>query len=237
MKLRLTPNTWVLIVLLGIVVVIGSETARAYLKGDSGQPPPEPVKTDPDFKVGDLAPDFTLPDKDGKRHSLASLVKGDTLLCFICGCHQCRQAQTYLGQLNKKLGPKAPRVISVSTTDPEAEEAYKRDVPLAHLMLYDRKVNPEDASEVDSIYHGHPCPRMFRLTGERKVAWIGKSPSQLPGAEMGLMELARVLGFRLPGEKGKTGPQAPPPPTPEMAPKPLAASIQTVPATEPGHSH
>src|SRR4051812_11182303 len=98
MKLRLSANVWVLIILAVIIVAVGSEAARVYLQlpGSPADNPNQAAEVNPhspSFKVGDPAPDFSLKDKDGKPHSLSSLVKRDTLLCFICGCNNCQKAQ------------------------------------------------------------------------------------------------------------------------------------------------
>jgi peroxiredoxin len=216
MRPRWTANTWVLVVLLGLIVVIGAETARAVLKG-SGPKAAEaeqPPSRDPAFKVGDAAPDFSLPDRSGTRRSLSSLVKGETVLFFMCGCSRCRDTQNYLGKLRAVLGPKAPKVVSVSTTDPAAEASYRRDVKLDQTILYEGKAsdptNPAPGTPVMDMYKGHPCPRVYRLAADRTVKWIGKSPDEVIQPEFGMYDMAGGLGFRYPGGRNTKGPEAPP---------------------------
>jgi AhpC/TSA family protein len=200
MKQRWTANTWVLATLLGIIVVAGVEAGRQILVGSATEGPRAESSFKPGFDVGAVAPDFTLPDSKQKPHRLSELIKKDTLLCFTCGCENCRQLQTYLSGLRSRMKAKAPQVISVTTALPDAEEAYIRDTGLPHLILYEAK---ESGTPVMELYKGHPCPRVYRLHADRKVAWISPSPGEVPPTEVGLA-LAAHLGFdpNLEREKG-----------------------------------
>jgi len=239
----LSANAWLLILLSVIVVAVGSEAARVYLGGTSNPPTPPDASDDakfaPKFKVGDPAPDFSLKDRDGKPHSLSSLVKQDTLLCFICGCSNCRNAQNYLGKLVKEMGDRAPMVVSVATIEPVAEPAYKRDVKLAQTILYEARpeTKPEHpeaplpaVERIMDVYKGHPCPRIYHLGPDRKVKWISKSPSQYESPAFLNAAMAHELGFRFPGEPGQdvNKPLAPvptpEPPAPSGAVKPKPAA-------------
>lgn len=149
---------------------------------EAGSPPP--------FKVGDPAPDFELPDRTGKRHRLSSMVRRDTLVCFTCGCANCLDLQTYLAMLLKRMGKKAPDVITVTTMPREREETYIRDTGLKAPYLYEPKKGP-----VMALYRGHPCPRVYHLRGDRTVAWIGSSPEESQFLQLVGNELAEHLGF------------------------------------------
>jgi len=239
MKLRLSANTWVLIVLSVIVVAVGSEAARVYLGDKTGGPSPDMAKQyDPDFKVGDPAPDFSLKDKDSVPHSLTSLVKGDTLLMFICGCENCRNMQNYMVKCFERLGDRAPAVVSVATIDPASEAAYRRDVKLKQTILYDNTPNPTkmvltSQQKIGDIYKGHPCPRIFRLSADRKVTWIGRSPAQMPSPNAGYQMVAAQLGMRWKGDHD-ADPSAPEAPVPNFSPPPAIGT--TIPKhTVPGH--
>ena len=86
MKTRWNANTWVLVVLLTLIGVMGFDIGRNYLKGTDANAmkvtSPDPS---PKFKVGDMAPDFILADAKGKKHALSELVHQDTFLSFNCG--------------------------------------------------------------------------------------------------------------------------------------------------------
>ena len=81
---------WKLALGILLALVVG-EVGREIVLGMEKPPAPakkaEPTHTyDPAFHKGDPAPDFTLPDRDGKPHRLSQLVRRDTLLFFTCGC-------------------------------------------------------------------------------------------------------------------------------------------------------
>jgi len=199
---------WVLIILAVIIVAVGSEAARVYMGDNSRQAPSpadESAQFNPPFKVGDLAPDFSLKDKDGRPHSLSSLVKKKTLLCFICGCQNCRNMQNYLQKCFARLGDQAPAVISVATIDPAAETSYRREVKLPQTILYENRPDPTKVAvatepRIMDIYKGHPCPRLYLLNPDRKVAWIGKSPGVVNSPGAAYQAAAQALGMRVRGD-------------------------------------
>jgi hypothetical protein len=194
---RVNANQIVLGLLALVLLLVGIDVGRRLVAGDpDAPPPPQPPSFDPAFKEGDRAPDFVLPDEKGQPRRLSELVKGDTVLTFSCGCNNCRQFQTYLGKLAKLLGPKAPSVISVNTTRPEAHEAWARDTELKQTFLYGKHDLPDTAP-----YKGEPCPRAFRLNGRGEVLHIGVSPGQ-PGqnATSVSYDLAKAYDFKVPGD-------------------------------------
>lgn len=177
-----------------VAALVGSELLRGYAKGAAD----EQFRSThgfytPPFQVGDLAPDFTLPDGAGKSHSLASLVKQDTMLCFLCGCDKCRTMQMRLGIMLRSLGDKAPRVVSVTSADPEADAAWLRDTKLDQTLLHD---SPAKGKPVTELYRGHPCPRLFRLASDRRVTWIGPSPASMTSLDALGEAVARNLGYK-----------------------------------------
>jgi peroxiredoxin len=191
-------------VLLIPAVVVG-EAVHSWL-ADAAVPPARETRDayTPGFGKGDLAPDFTLPDAAGRRHSLSSLVHGDTMLCMLCGCEKCQTMQIYLGQMLRSLGPRAPHVISVSAAPPEQEAAWRRDTKLDQVLLYDSKAN---GSPVIEQYRGHPCPRVYRLDADRRVTWIAPSPARLATLDLLGEAIAHNLGYRLP--PGRTSREVP----------------------------
>jgi hypothetical protein len=209
MKHRWSANTWLLIVLFAVLILTGVDVGRRMMLGAAVERKQTENLLAPAFKVGDLAPDFALPDKAGKPHKLSEMVKGDTLLCFTCGCNNCRTAQTYLANLLRKSRVAKPDVMTVTTQKPEFEERYIEQTGLQQRFLY-----VGTNIEVMERYKGHPCPRFFRLNGARKVTWIGPSLAEYPegGLAMVGIETARQLGFRAAGEGDSKKPLMPPMP-------------------------
>lgn len=173
-----------------VLMLILIDTGLSLLRGGRNAQRPAVSKFAPEFRVGEVAPDFTLSDRAGAQHRLSDLVRRDTLLCFICGCSNCLDLQTYLAILIRKMGSGAPDVISVTTMPKDREETYYRDTRLKQQLLYEPKDGP-----VMQQYRGHPCPRVYRLRGDRTVAWIGSSPGDRPYLTLIGNELAEHLGF------------------------------------------
>jgi hypothetical protein len=205
MKRRWNSNTVVLTVLGVVLFLSGIDYGRKFYLESTKSTPVEVDASAPSFKEGEEAPEFELADKAGVKHTLTSLVNHkDTLLWFLCGCNSCRGMQTYMGQLAKKMGPKAPQVVSVSTQSPDFETRYREMTGLPQTLLYEQQ-----GGEVMEKYRGHPCPRIYRLKPDRKVAWIGPSTTKLRKvSDMG-MHLAHELGFAIELEKDSTKPKAP----------------------------
>lgn len=183
-------NRWVLISLGLLLLVIGYDVVSRSLRGSQTQARGASPKYVPAFQVGEPAPDFTLPDAAGQTHRLSELVHRDTVLCFACGCSKCLDVQTYLGLLVKRMGTRAPDVISVTTMPRDRDETWRRDTRLKQRLLYEQKEGP-----VVAQYRGHPCPRIFRLRGDRTVAWIGTSPGDVEFLQVIGNEMAENLGF------------------------------------------
>ncbi len=194
MRRKVSSTVWVLGTLLLLAGVIGFEVVRAQLTGDA--PPPERLlaqSTDPTFKVGEFAPDFTLRDRRDRPHSLKELVKGDTLVFFSCACRACEMLMHYTGTLYKKMAgmkQERPTILNVTTMSKDAEDSWIRRTNLPQTILYEKKNGP-----VMETYRGHPCPRVYRVTKDLRVVWFSPNiKSMQEPADMGDMVGAQ-LGF------------------------------------------
>jgi len=209
MKPHWSPTTWLAVIAGLILLIVGIDIGRNALVAAPEIPPdvePEAsTSKDPDFKVGDKAPDFTLKDRAGVEHALSNEVKSDTSLNFICGCSACEDMQKWMSKLWKKMGPKAPPVISVSTAAKEAEASWFRRTQLKQTILYD-----DDRTKVGDKYKGTPCPRIFRVKPDLTVAWIGPSPIADMPLDYMKKQVAELYGFQDPHGTDTTKPKAPP---------------------------
>jgi hypothetical protein len=220
------------VIFVGLIAVAGVDIAVRQIKGPPPGSPqalvkePEGDRIKPDFDVGQVAPDFTLADSAGVKHSLSSLVKGDTLLSFICGCRNCEEHHQYLSVLRKKKGDKIPPVLFVASMEPAAEKKFLRDTGSSPIATLYETAEPKVVMET---YRGHPCPRDYRLDGDRKVRWISGSMIATQGLVAPIsMELASILGFAPPGTKPAEAAGKPIAPLPQMgpgAPKPAGAQV------------
>lgn len=235
MRKRWNANTWVVVILFTLIGLIAFDIGRQMLQAAAEKAePPAPTSMAPDFKVGDKAPDFTLPDAKKQPVTLSKLVKGDTLLWFTCGCNNCMEVQEYMGQLSKKLGPKAPAIVNVTTMLPDREETWLRDTKLKQTIVYE----PSGQGPVGTQYKGHPCPRYYRIKPDQTVAVIGESPHTITDMKLMARNLASDLGFAPPGSNAAGGrPVAPMPKFRDSSPGPETGSAGPEHSAGDGHNH
>lgn len=221
MKRRGNANTWLLGILITILGAIGIDVwHRMSVPQKPKNREEAKVQSTPPFKRGEPAPDFSLPLGTHEIKSLSQVVQGDTVLTFTCGCSNCREMHTYLATLLAKMGPRAPKVVTVTSMPPEAETSWIRDTKLQQTIFYQpapggpyynemkKAMEPHHVTNVIDFYKGHPCPRIYRLNARREVVWIGPSFAELPPvigeAEMA-GQVAQALGFSPPGSQPYPG--------------------------------
>jgi peroxiredoxin len=123
--------------------------------------------------VGAVAPDFTLPDADGKQHTLASLKgKSGTLILFMAT--ECPVSNAYNARMQKlaeDFGAKGVNVVGINSNVAESAARVKQHAAEKGLTFtilkdtgnvvadrFDAQVTPEayllDASG-KLVYHGH----------------------------------------------------------------------------------
>lgn len=89
--------------------------------------------------IGEAAPDFDLPDQDGKRVSLAAARGSVVVLAFVASfCPFSQAEQPYLKQLALDYAGKNVRVIAIGIKEPEADyRAYLARMPMGVPVLRD----------------------------------------------------------------------------------------------------
>jgi hypothetical protein len=198
MRSRWNANHLLLAALLVVLALVGVDVGRRLVASPSLPADVDATAAEmmrdptPKFKVGDPAPDAMLDDARKVKHSLLSLVEGDTVITFSCGCNRCRSMQEFLA---KKVFPKLetpPKVISINTPGREAAEAaWRRDTGLKQAFLYGNHRSPELMP-----YKGDPCPRVFRVNADRTVRFIGLSPTPESPVEDAMAQVAREFGVK-----------------------------------------
>lgn len=89
--------------------------------------------------VGDMAPDFDLPDQNGKRVSLAAARGQVIVLAFVASfCPFSKAEQPYLKKLAEEYAGKNVRVIAIGIKEPEADyREYIARMPMGMPVLRD----------------------------------------------------------------------------------------------------
>lgn len=138
--------------------------------------------------LGTRAPDFTLPNVDGRLVSLAGAAgpKG-TLVMFICNhCPFVKHVADQLAALGRDFMPQGIGIVAISANDvathpadsPEqmVREAEERGYPFPYLY---------DASqEVAKAYHAACTPDFFLFDGARSLVYRGQLDASRPGNDV-----------------------------------------------------
>ena len=96
------------------------------------------------LKVGERAPEFTLPDETGKDRSLTELLSSGAIILyfypadFTFGCT--RQACA-LRDMNTELQKTGLRVVGISPQDPESHAKFRDKYHLPFVLLSDEHKN------------------------------------------------------------------------------------------------
>jgi peroxiredoxin len=129
------------------------------------------------YKVGDIASDFSLKNVDGKMVSMASYPDAKGFV-IIFTCNHCPYAKLYEDRiiaLHKAYASKGYPVIAINPNDPEVvpedspaemkKRAKKKKFKFPYLF--------DEKQEVYVKYGATKTPHVFLLDKERKVKYIG----------------------------------------------------------------
>jgi len=118
----------------------------------------------PDLQVGQLAPNFSLPDLGGRMQTFSSQRGGGCVLAFFCGCSRCRSAAIKIAaeQRQHKIGP----VTSVVALVPGAAQVFQSETGIRGMMLTD----PSDT--VAGKYQSSYCPRLWAISSSGTILYL-----------------------------------------------------------------
>ena len=149
--------------------------------------------------IGAVIPDFTLPDADGKEHSLASLKgKAGTVIIFIAT--QCPISNAYnerMQKLAEEYRAKGVNVVGINSnsTEPAAEvKAHAAEKGLAFTIL-------KDAGNVvaDSL-QAQVTPEAYLLDASGKLVYQGRIDNSRYGYVITSTELRDAIEATLAGK-------------------------------------
>jgi peroxiredoxin len=136
--------------------------------------------------LGTPAPDFALPDPDGKIHRLADFADAPALVvAFIC--NHCPYVQHIREELARFARDVAARGVGVVAINPNDFERYPADAPprmaeearrfgYAFPYLYDER------QEVTRAYRAACTPEFALFDGARRLAYRGRFDASRPGS-------------------------------------------------------
>jgi peroxiredoxin len=134
--------------------------------------------------LGTAAPDFQLPDTNGKRVSLADFKNRPRLVMFICNhCPYVKHLRAALAQLGRDYQPKGVAIVAISAND---AAAYPQDGPdkmklEAQEAGYTFPYLFDATQAVAKAYHAACTPDFFLFDGDCRLVYRGQFDDSRPG--------------------------------------------------------
>ena len=135
--------------------------------------------------LGTNAPDFRLPDTNGKIVSLADFKSAPALLVlFICNhCPYVKHIRSALADLGREYQPRGAAIVAISSNDvqthpDDSPEKMKQEAKAAGYVfpyLYD------ESQSVAQAYRAACTPDIFLFDKNRKLAYRGQFDDSRPG--------------------------------------------------------
>jgi peroxiredoxin len=135
--------------------------------------------------LGTPAPDFDLPDPDGKRVARDDFEEAPGLLViFLCNhCPYVRHIRHGLADFAREVQKRGLAVVGISSNDvekypddsPEKMQEEAREVGYTFPYLYD------EGQEVARAYRAACTPDFFLFDGDRKLVYRGRFDASRPG--------------------------------------------------------
>jgi len=121
---------------------------------------------------GTPAPDFELPDADGKKRSLSSeRSRGPVLLVFYkISCPTCQFVLPFVDRLWKRLWGSAVTVLAVSQDPPDDTAAFNREFGMEMPSVFDGEEEGYPVSEQYGIAH---VPALFLVEPDGVISYSG----------------------------------------------------------------
>ena len=138
--------------------------------------------------LGFQAPDFTLPDTEGKPVSLADFREARALVvAFICNhCPYVKHIRSGLAQLARDYQPRGGRFVGINAND---VQNYPADSPA--FMAVEAKAAGylfpylyDESQAVARAYHAACTPDFFLFDSARKLVYRGQFDESRPGNDI-----------------------------------------------------
>jgi len=136
------------------------------------------------IKLGEIAPDFTLPTGAGKSVSLSE-AKGEkgTIVLFACNhCPFVVMLAKEFGELAKKYAAQGIGTVVISANDVEnyPQDSPEKMVAFAQESGWDFPYLYDETQEVAKAYSAACTPDFFLFDGDLKLTYAGQFDSERP---------------------------------------------------------
>ncbi len=124
------------------------------------------------LKNGEKAPDFTLPDQDGRSRGLSELIDGKPLILYFYPADftpGCTKEACDLRDLHTKILASGLRVVGVSPQSPESHRRFRAEHSLPFTLLSDEKKVAIKAFDVDGPLGIGIRRATFLIDGKQRI--------------------------------------------------------------------
>ena len=154
------------------------------------------------------APEWTLPDADGKKRSLRKYRGEPVLVVFYLGrgCAHCIEQLNAFAPMTKAFADAGISIIAISTdsTDGLKKTLNKTDEPFPFPLLSDEKLDAFKAYRAFDDFENMPLHGTFLVDGDGFVRWQDISYEPFKETAFLLAESRRLLSFPVAGDRSKT---------------------------------
>ena len=162
-------------------------------------PATDAADTKASVALGAVAPDFTLPDADGKQHALASLKgKSGTVLIFVATrCPVSNAYNTRMQKLSEDFRARGVNVVGINSnaSEPAAEvKSHAAEKGLTFTMLKDA------GNVVADRFDAQVTPEAYLLDASGKLVYHGRIDNSRNGDAITASELRDAVEAILAGK-------------------------------------
>lgn len=130
------------------------------------------------LKIGDKAPDFSLPGVDGKAYSLSDL-KSKKILVVVFMCNHCPYVQAYIERIKSvqsDYGIKGVEVIGINSNDEVnyPDDSFEKMIDFNKARKLNFPYLRDEEQDAATNYGAQCTPEVFVFDGERKLRYHGR---------------------------------------------------------------
>ena len=130
------------------------------------------------LKIGDKAPDFSLPGVDGKAYSLGSF-KGKKFLVVVFMCNHCPYVQAYIDRIKSiqdDFGVKGIQVVGINANDEVnyPDDSFDKMVEMHKAKRLNFPYLRDEDQKAATAYGAQCTPECFVFDGDRKLRYHGR---------------------------------------------------------------
>ncbi len=130
------------------------------------------------MRIGDLAPDFSLPAVDGRTYSLVDFTD-KAVLVVVFSCNHCPYVQAYEERLITIQGDyhdRGVQVVAINANDAVryTEDSFEAMVVRAKTKQFNFPYLRDESQAVARAFDATHTPQLFVFDRERRLAYAGK---------------------------------------------------------------